>query len=92
MTLSYMDFGNRLRKKGLWLNPHFLRAVFGDWCRLDLRFSAEQTAHMAGDTEETFEKEYITHSAMYDATEAWTEKNEELRVKRKREESKVKIK
>lgn len=92
MTLSYIDFGTRLKKKGLWFHPHFLRAVFGDWCRFDLKYSGEQTAKMAGDTEEVFEAEYITHSATYDATDAWTEKSQELRAKRKSEEPEAKVK
>lgn len=92
MTLSHMDFGTRLETKGLWLHAHFLRAVFGDWCRFDLKYSAGQTAMMAGDTEEVFEAEYITHSATYDATDAWTEKSQELRGRRKHEAAKVKVK
>lgn len=92
MSLSYIDFGTRLENKGLWFHPHFLRAVFGDWCRFVLKFSGEQTAWLAGDTEETFEAEYITHSATYDATDAWTEKSQELRVKRRDEESNAKVK
>jgi hypothetical protein len=92
MTLSYMDFGTRLKNKKLWLHPHFFRAVFGDWCRFDLRFSGEQTALMAGDTEQTFETDYITHPTTYDATNAWTEKSQELRAKRESEEQKVKVK
>lgn len=92
MTLTYMDFGTRLGKRGLWLNPHFLRAVFGDWCRFNLKYSGEQTALLAGDTEEVFEADYITHPATYDATDAWTEKCDELRAKRKGNEQKVKVK
>jgi hypothetical protein len=92
MALSYLDFGTRLENEGLWLNPHFLRAVFGDWCRFDLRYSGEQTAWLAGDTEETFETDYITHPATYDATDAWTEKSLELRAERKGEEPKAKVK
>ena len=92
MALSYLDFGTRLETKGLWLHPHFLRAVFGDWCRFDLKFSGEQTALLAGDTEETFEADYITHSATYDATDIWTEKNQELRDKRRGKELNVKVK
>lgn len=91
MTLSYLDFGTRLENKGLWLNPHYLRAVFGDWCRFDLNYSSEQTALLAGDTEEVFEAEYITHPATYDATDAWTNKSQELRAKRRDEESKAKV-
>jgi hypothetical protein len=83
-TLTYIDFGDRLGEQTFWLNPHFLRAMFGDWLRFDLRYSSEQTAQMAGDTEETFETDYITHPTIYDATEAWTEKSEEIRAKRKR--------
>lgn len=90
--LSYIDFGSRLENKGLWLHPHFLRAVFGDWCRFDLKFSGEQTALLAGDTEETFEADYITHLATYDATDAWTEKSQEFKAKRSGEEPKVKVK
>jgi hypothetical protein len=86
-ALKYIEFGDRLGEQPLWLNPHFLRAMFGDWLRFDLRYSSEQTAQMAGDTEETFETEYITHPTIYDATEAWTEKSEEIRAKRKRKKA-----
>jgi hypothetical protein len=86
-TLKYIEFGDRLAEQPLWLNPHFLRAMFGDWLRFDLRFSGEQTAQIAGDTEETFETEYITHPTIYDATEAWTEKSEEIRAKRKKKKA-----
>jgi hypothetical protein len=91
MSLKYIDFGTRLENKGMWLNPHFLRAVFGDWCRFYLRFSGEQTAMIAGDTEKVFEAEYITHPPTYDATDAWTEKSKELRAKRKDELPEAKI-
>lgn len=91
-TLNYIDFGSRLARKGLWLNPHFLRAVFGDWCRFELGFSGEQTAQLAGDTEKTFEAEYITHPSTYDATDAWTQKSQEIRAKRMIEEPAAKKK
>lgn len=83
-TLKFIEFGGRIGEKPLWLNPHFLRATFGDWLRFDLKYSGKQTAQMAGDTEETFETQYISHPTTYDATEAWTEKCEEIRAKRKR--------
>jgi hypothetical protein len=86
-TLKYIEFGDRLGEQPLSLNPHFLRAMFGDWLRFDLNYSAEQTAQMAGDTEKTFETDYITHPTIYDATEAWTEKSEEIRARRKRKKA-----
>lgn len=80
---AYLDFGDKFDEKILPLNPHLLRAMFGDWLRFDLKYSRGQTAQMAGDTEQVFEARYITHSPVYDATDAWTEKAEEIRAKKK---------
>lgn len=79
----YLDFGDKFDEKTLPLNPHLLRAMFGDWLRFDLKYSRGQTAQMAGDTEQVFEARYITHPSVYDATDAWTEKAEEIRAKKK---------
>ncbi len=71
------------------LNPHFLRAMFGDWLRLELEFSKEQAAEMAADSEDVFESEYITHPNIFDATDRWTKKNKEIRASQNREKDKI---
>lgn len=78
----YLDFEGRLEGKVKTFNPHFLRGLYGDWLRFDLYFSSSQTALLAGDTEQTFESEYITHPSIYDATKVWTEKNIEIKNKK----------
>jgi hypothetical protein len=75
---------------GIHFNPHFIRAMYGDWLRFDLGFSAAQTAEMAADSEEVFESEYISHPTIFDATEAWTRKNQEIRAARDGEGEKTK--
>lgn len=72
----YMDLSGA--PIGFHFNPHFLRAMFGDWLRLDLGFSSEQAAEIAADSEEVFESEYVTHPAIFDATSCWTVKNKEI--------------
>jgi hypothetical protein len=37
---------------------------------------------MAGDNVVTFEKDYLSRQKVYDATPAWTAKNQELRARR----------
>jgi hypothetical protein len=83
---SYLDFEEQTGTNALPFNPHFLRAMYGDWLRYDLKYSSEQTAFMAGDSERTFESEYISHPLIYDATDAWSEKSEEMRAKQKRDQ------
>jgi len=75
---------------GIHFNPHFIRAMYGDWLRFDLGFSAAQSAEMAADSEEVFESEYISHPTIFDATEAWTRKNQEIRAARDGEGEKTK--
>jgi len=67
-------------------NPHFLRAMFGDWLRFTLKFSKEQTADIAADSEEVFEADYITHPHIFDATDLWTSKNTEIKAAKGRGE------
>jgi hypothetical protein len=72
----FLDFDGK--PANITFNPHFLRAMFGDWLRFDLKFSKEQTAEIAADSEQVFETDYITHPNTFDATDLWTSKNKEL--------------
>jgi hypothetical protein len=71
------------------INPHFLRAMFGDWLRFDLGFSKEHAAEMAADSEEVFESEYVTHPDIFNATDRWTKKNQEIRASKESEKEKI---
>jgi hypothetical protein len=82
--LAYLDFEGRLGEDMRGFGPHFLRAVFSDWACLVLEFSKDDGAKLVADEPETFDTDYVTHPRIYDATALWTEKNHELRRKRKR--------
>lgn len=86
---QFLDFEGE-KPLGIIFNPHFLRAMFGDWLRLYLGFSKEQAANIAADSEEVFESEYITHPTIFDATDEWTKKNKEIRALRDNEKGKTK--
>jgi hypothetical protein len=75
---KFLDYEGKLNESTIEIHPHFLRGMFGDWMRYDLRFSKETTGAVAGDAWKTFENEYIEQQEYYDATEDWTRKNEEL--------------
>jgi len=81
MSLRYLDIRGKLGKGGVRLHPHLLRAIYGDWLE-SLGFSKEQTAAMAGDNVETYKRFYLRHGGVYDATPAWTTKNQEMKARR----------
>lgn len=81
MVRCYLEIRDKLGEEGVRLHPHLLRALYGDWLR-DLGFSKEETADMAGDNVVTFERDYLSRQKVYDATPAWTAKNQELRARR----------
>ena len=72
----FLDFTGK--PTNISFNPHFLRAMFGDWLRFDLKFSKEQAAAIAADSEQVFEADYVTHPHTFDATDMWTYKNKEI--------------
>jgi hypothetical protein len=82
MVRCYLDVADKLGEEGVRIHPHLLRALYGDWLRT-LGFSKEETADMAGDEVATFERDYLSRQKVYDATPAWTAKNQELRTRRK---------
>jgi hypothetical protein len=82
-ALTFLDFEGRIHGGRRCFGPHFLRAMFSDWVRFVLMFSREEGAQLVGDCPETFETDYVTHPLIYDTTAAWTEKNKEIRRKKR---------
>lgn len=85
LSLKHLDFEGRLDVINIPPSPHFYRAMFGDWLRHDKKCSRDEAAAMAGDSEETFEKEYVDHPTTYDATDMWTKLSQEAKNERDRE-------
>lgn len=84
----FLDFEGRTLS--LNFHPHFVRALFGDWLRFDLGFSAELSAAIAADSEKVFESDYVSHPNTFDATELWTNKNKELKASSTSQKEKTK--
>lgn len=78
----YLDLDGKL-EEGVTPHPHLLRGLYGDWLEDDLGFSEEQTAAMAGDDVKTFRRYYLRRKEVYDATPAWTAKNQEIKARGK---------